>query len=65
MASNTRRRVFQDATTMGGAYHLICPDSSLCFELRTVANLQGTRAAPGKEIRNLLPGEVFLLFQVN
>ena len=51
--------------TRVGTYHIIRPDSGLCFELRAVPNLQGARAAAREEVGDLLPGEVFLLFEID
>lgn len=58
--SRVSRRRYKRAT-----HHLICPYRGLCFELRAVADLQGTRAAPWKEVCDLFPSEVFLLLQVD
>jgi hypothetical protein len=51
--------------TRVGTYHIIRPDSGLCFELRAVPNLECARAAAREEVGDLLPGEVFLLFEID
>lgn len=46
-------------------HHIIRPDSGLCFELRAVPNLECARAAAREEVGDLLPSEVFLLFEID
>ena len=50
---------------MNDTYHLICPDRCLGLKLRTISHLQGTGAATRKEVGDLFPGQVLLLFQVD
>jgi hypothetical protein len=47
------------------AYRLVCPLRSLCLELGTVADLQRPRGSPGKEVGDLLPGEVLVLLEID
>ena len=51
--------------TRVGTYHIIRPDSGLCFELRAIPHLQSTGAAAWKEVGDLLPSEILLLFEVD
>jgi len=46
-------------------YEFIGPHGSLGFELRAVADLECAGAASWKEVCNLLPGQILLLFKVN
>jgi hypothetical protein len=46
-------------------YHVIRPDGGLCFELRAIPHLKCARTAAREEVGDLLPGEVFLLFEVD
>lgn len=51
--------------TRVATYHIIRPDSGLCFELRAIPYLECARTAAREEVGDLLPGEVFLLFEVD